>query len=244
MPKLEKLAAGDCIVAVMGLTGSGKTSFIAKACSQDDIHINTSLRSESPNIQTFTARHPKTNQRVVFVDTPGFDDTSSSDVETLTQISSWFLDAHGSKASLSAILYLHPIDRNRVSGPARRNLEMFAALCGKDAMPNIVLVTTMWDLVTAEEGEARVEELKEHFWNEMLDNGGITQRFDGTSESVWKILSDLPNDGTDLQIRKEMSRRRKALHKTKAFWALNDGMSQWLVDVRDIVIRKIVTSVD
>ncbi|KAG8830370.1 hypothetical protein FRC17_004959 [Serendipita sp. 399] len=234
MPQLEKISAGDCVVAVMGLTGSGKTSFIAKACNEGEEYINPTLTSQKPNIRTFVTNHPRTNKRIVFVDTPGFDDTASSDTETLTQISNWLYDAHNANAHLSAILYLHPIHANRVARSARVNLEVFAALCGKSAMPNVILVTTMWDLVPQEVGEIRVEELKRRFWSDMLECGGTTKPFRGTFESAWEILNDLPKTGADLEIQKER-KRGKSLHMTKAFSALNTGLlSKWIVDIREM----------
>ena len=40
-------------------------------------------------------------------------------------------------------------------GTPLKNLRMFEELCGKDALKNVILTTTMWDEVDEETGLAR-----------------------------------------------------------------------------------------
>jgi hypothetical protein len=49
----------------------------------------------------------------------------------------------------------------------------------------------MWSDVREETGVRREDELKEHFWNEMLANGCRTERFEDTYESAWRIIGSL-----------------------------------------------------
>jgi hypothetical protein len=66
--------------------------------------------------------------------------------------------------NISTIIYLHKISDNRMTGSAETNLKMFTTLCGREAMQNAVLATTMWSEVKEEDGMRREEELKTRFW--------------------------------------------------------------------------------
>ncbi|KAI6101842.1 hypothetical protein F5141DRAFT_1136077 [Pisolithus sp. B1] len=68
---------------------------------------------------------------------------------------------------------------------------MFKELCGKDNFKNVLLVTTMWDEVAEEAGSAREQELHADFWQAMIALGSTIHRFEGTTESAWKIIDSL-----------------------------------------------------
>lgn len=92
---------------------------------------------------------------VHLIDTPGFDDTHTSDREVLEGIVTWMGQAYKDHITLSCILYLHRIIDIRLGGTGLRNLIMFRKLCGDDFYPRVALVTTMWDRVPRAEAEAR-----------------------------------------------------------------------------------------
>jgi hypothetical protein len=72
---------------------------------------------------------------------------------------------------LAGILYLHPINRPRINGPAKealKNPKVFSGLCGTEKMPNIILVTTFWEGVEGNDGARRETELKEAFREQLL----------------------------------------------------------------------------
>jgi hypothetical protein len=56
-------------------------------------------------------------------------------------------------------------------GSVLMNLQVFAAMCGQTAMPNVILATTMWDLVDEQLGYARAQQLKNKFWKDMVADG-------------------------------------------------------------------------
>jgi hypothetical protein len=74
------------------------------------------------------------------------------------------------------------------SGIPFRNLGMFEDLCGKDAIRNVILVTTMWSQVRKEVGERREAELKGRYWKSMLAHGSSALRFLDSFESTWDII--------------------------------------------------------
>jgi hypothetical protein len=69
---------------------------------------------------------------------------------------------------------------------------MFSKLCGKGAMRNLILATTMWGNMSATAlGEEREKELRDVHWETMLAQGSIIKRFHNTYESAWDVLGAL-----------------------------------------------------
>jgi len=115
-----------------------------------------------------------------------------------------------------------------MAGSVLKNLHTFKSLCGSKAMPNVVIATTMWDEVKTEEGELREKELKRDFWTEMVADGCMTERFEGTYDSAWRIIGTViqKNLGTTLLIQEEMGSVGKSLHKTAAGIHAKDEMGK------------------
>lgn len=73
----------DIVIALMGMTGSGKSSIIS-LCTNQDIKIGHELVSCTQDVETYVFRRPTLRfGRVYLVDTPGFDDTNRKDTEIL-----------------------------------------------------------------------------------------------------------------------------------------------------------------
>ena len=184
-------------------------------------------------------------RRIVLVDSPGFDDTYLSDLDILKLIANWlkqtwvfkYLHLHlfnfippssyqGGKV-LSGLLYLHRISDNRMGNSPLRLLEMFKNICGEDAFQNVILVTTMWDEVTPEQGTLREQELQCAFWKDMLALGARMERSYNTKESAEQIVSKFrPETGRPLLMQTEMVVERKPLSETTA----GRPFFSWLVD--------------
>ncbi|KAI6025515.1 P-loop containing nucleoside triphosphate hydrolase protein [Pisolithus marmoratus] len=147
----------------MGPTGTGKSSFISSATEHKDDGVGHDLTSCTSNIMV--TRCEVEGFGVVLVDTPGLEDMKPSDLDILKLISDWVSAEYQTpRPLLSAILYFHRISDNRMAGTPLKNLRFFEKLCGKNAMSNAILVTTMWDEVESEVGDERLEELKDSYW--------------------------------------------------------------------------------
>jgi len=96
---------------------------------------------------------------------------------------------------LNAILYLHPIHELRFEGSARDNLDMFKSLCGEDFYSNVVLATSFWSEVSEDDGAARLAQLEEEFWFDMIQKGARTVRLPDEPESFLALLLDLARAG-------------------------------------------------
>ncbi|KAI0536361.1 P-loop containing nucleoside triphosphate hydrolase protein [Xylaria digitata] len=205
----------DLLIAVMGMTGSGKTTFISKVTGRGDLNIGHSLTSCTRDIEVIET---KIDGRVVrFVDTPGFSDTNLSDSEVLQLIADYLAAAYRNDMKLSGIIYLHPISDTRVTHHATKNLQMFQKLTGENNLKNVILATSMWDKVSMEEGLAREQELKNKFWKVLLAWEAKAVRYEGTPKSARSIAQTLmANKPFFVQLQKEMGKDNKALRDTAA----------------------------
>ncbi|KAK8875157.1 P-loop containing nucleoside triphosphate hydrolase protein [Apiospora arundinis] len=213
----QKLWGGkDALIAVMGMTGAGKTTFISKVTGRNDLEIGHSLTSCTRDIQVIETKID--GQTVSFVDTPGFSDTHMSDTEVLQLIADYLAAAYKRDMKLSGIIYLHPISDTRVTHHATKNLQMFQKLTGEKNLKNVVLTTSMWDKVSPEEGAAREQELKDKFWKVLLAYQAKAVRYAGTTESAQRLVSQMLADNKPfyLQLQEEMGKDNKALRDTAA----------------------------
>jgi hypothetical protein len=158
--------------------------------------------------------------KIIFVDTPGFDDSFKSDAEVLREIADWLSRAYEKKIMLTGIIYLHRITDVRVGGSALKNLSMFRKLCGEDAFGSVVLATTWWDKVDLAFGEEREKELisEKAFWVGMVNRGSKVFRQNNGAVSARLIVDYLVNrkQKMKLQIQEELVTEKKTLDQTGA----------------------------
>ncbi|KAI6013519.1 hypothetical protein EDC04DRAFT_2579352, partial [Pisolithus marmoratus] len=178
---------------------------------------------------------------VVLVDTPGFDDTSKSDLEILESISEWLSKTYKKGTLLSNILYFHRISDNRMAGTPLKNLGIFQKLCGAKAMSQVVLVTTMWDEVDGVVGNERLEELKNNYWKLMIAQGSTTYCYLNTLESSSQLLSQLiekkQREVREVRLQKEIAGEGLEVRETDAGRELYSRLDQIAEKRREILAR-------
>ena len=155
------------------------------------------------------------------VDTPGFDDTERSDTEVLTMIASYVSKLYDSKIKIDGFVYVSPITQTKMSGSAVKNLNMFSVLVGDEASSEVVLVTSMWNMVGDWNiAEDREKTLLERFWKPLIDKGSRVCRLDHRRLGALQVLDVLlqrgETHGKVLQIQRELVDEKKALDKTEA----------------------------
>ncbi|KAL4064015.1 hypothetical protein J3A83DRAFT_667588 [Scleroderma citrinum] len=210
------------VIAVMGSTGVGKSSFIRNSIppgSRTEVKVGHSIQSETSEIQSISWV-TENGIRVKIVDTPGFDDSrpGMNDVQVLKMIATFLINEYKGPR-ITGLIYVHRISDTRVGGSSQRNLRMFRKLCGDETMKNVVIVTTMWDRVTPEEGEKREQELatNERVFKPLLDNGAIMMRHYSTPESAADVIHHLlKKNPTTTQIVCEIVEEEKVLEATAA----------------------------
>jgi len=114
-----------------------------------------------------------------------------------------------------------------------RNLQIFASLCGQQAMPHVNIVTTMWSDVHEGIGARREKELEKVFWGDMVGSGCKTKRFEDTFESAWDIIGK--NPGTSLRFQERLGDIGKPFGDAGPYYPRKDGFSAWISVFKDAV---------
>lgn len=207
----------------MGITGSGKSTFISHLV-ENDVTIGHDLTSCTTEIGIHSFLH-KNKRRIYLIDTPGFGDTNRSDTDVLKDIAFFLTQTYRRTVRLAGIVYLHRITDLRMAGSSLKNLSMFKKLCGENAYQHIVLATTMWGNLTGPNltyatGVKREQELlaRKDWWGLMAQRGSQVVRHTDDRASAEGIVShivDLESTVT-LDIQREMVDQGKGLQDTAA----------------------------
>jgi hypothetical protein len=227
----------DVLIAVMGVTGTGKSTFISHL-TDSEVEISGKMESclfllfwylskavanvcSGTQEVTIYACDYSESSMVYLVDTPGFDDSGRSDTEVLREVAAWLTDSYSTRLQLNGIIYLHRISDNRFGGSAKKNLLMFKKLCGADVLKNIVLATTMWETTDEDVGKGREAELIERpdYWGWMHQQGSHVTRHQNTRESAMRLVDIFASSKTTkhkvvLGVQKQMVTDGKTLDET------------------------------
>ncbi|EJD50954.1 hypothetical protein AURDEDRAFT_112043 [Auricularia subglabra TFB-10046 SS5] len=116
---------------------------------------------------------------------------------------------------------------------------MFAKLCGRDAMPHVVLCSTMWDrLEDSAEGEARERELCASFWHDMIADGAKVARHDGSPASALAVAARVAvRPPVELQLQRELVRDALTLPETAAGQEIGYALLDAVVRQQDELTR-------
>ncbi|KAI9675987.1 MAG: hypothetical protein M1822_008373 [Bathelium mastoideum] len=211
-------------IAVMGVTGSGKSTFIKTVSGNEDIEIGHALESCTADLVGYSFHFRGYN--VNLVDTPGFNDTFKSETEVLQLIADWLGGSYKSDTRLSGIIYLHSINNTRMEGSALRNFKMFRQLCGNDPLKNIVLATTFWEIGDEQKSLDREKELstREDFWGDMLAKGSAIKRVKDRNSALDIVSGLLGKSPKALKIQRELVEEEKHLVDTAAGQVVNEEL--------------------
>ncbi|KAF9781350.1 P-loop containing nucleoside triphosphate hydrolase protein [Thelephora terrestris] len=211
-------------IAVMGATGSGKSSFINTA-SGSHLRVGKNLKSCTAEVEV--ADFILDGRQVILIDTPGFDDTNVSDAEILKKIAAFLAVTYKSGSRLAGIIYIHRISDDRFTGISVRNFKMFRQLCGDSTLKNVVLVTNMWGRVEKDVGEAHEKELAEVYFRPALEKDAQLARHHNTTQSAHEILRRImKNDPAPLLIQRELVDEGKDIKHTSAGVAVNEELNK------------------
>lgn len=139
---------------------------------------------------------------------------------------------------LDGVLYLHDITVNRMNGAPIKSYKLFRQLCGNKAMTHVIIVTTMWDAVSLENGERRMQELRDDYFDDALRHGVGVMRHYNTKQSADTIIAEVLNRSANLapdalKIQREMVIDQKVIAATSAGQELLDQLDQATVKARN-----------
>ncbi|TDL18001.1 P-loop containing nucleoside triphosphate hydrolase protein [Rickenella mellea] len=219
------------IIAVMGATGVGKSSFINSA-SGHRLAVGHALDSCTQEIQEVRMEWGKEKTPVLLVDTPGFGGSSMSDTEVLRLIAKYLVTSAGTK--LAGVIYMHRISDSKVEGGTRRNFRMFQQLCGSEHLQQVVVVTTWWDQVNKQVAEQRERQLRESeaLFKPMLNGGASLVRHemlqDNGYSSAQSVLDHLflPRVAINVKLQTQLVVEKKPLPATDAGSIISDDLTR------------------
>jgi hypothetical protein len=168
--------------------------------------------------------------KVYLIDTPGFNDTNRSDIETLGILASYLGASYANGVRIHGILMLHPISDNRMSGSTMRNLDMMKAMCGFSSYANLAIATTMWSTNSPLCAKREQQLLSDgRFFRELIAQGATLfrhnekGRLDSLEEvtSARRIVTHLIRQSEKhttevLQLQREIIDQQKMIGETKA----------------------------
>ena len=105
-----------------------------------------------------------------------------------------------------------------MAGTALKNLRLFESLCGEE-FNKIVLTTTMWDEVDEKTGRYRENDLKNSYWEAMVERGSTIRRFLLTRPSAFEVLEPILREESKrktLLLQREVEDYKLKLNETRA----------------------------
>ncbi|KAG9118299.1 hypothetical protein FRC07_007257, partial [Ceratobasidium sp. 392] len=200
-----------------GGTGVGKSTFVNDATGRNDMPVGHDLHSQT---QAVAASQPFVldGQNVVLFDTPGFDDTTMSDADTLKRIAEFLETMYRRGMKLKGLVYLHRITDVRMMGASARTFRLLRSLCGTENLSNVVIVTNMWSDPPTEDELMREAQLKSEFFKTAIDNGAqMMRRLEPgkqTAHDALRVL--LPKQAPVFQLPDELVNQGIRLEHTEA----------------------------
>ncbi|KAF8968501.1 P-loop containing nucleoside triphosphate hydrolase protein [Flammula alnicola] len=190
-PVLKDARNTDIVIPIIGRTGAGKSTFINTLLEERVVNVGDgSLCCTAVLKPVIIPGPPGTSGRLVFVDTPGFDQTGLDDSEISRRISVWLAASYSDSMKLGGVIYLRDITDKRRPGTTLKAINVFINLCyGHDNQKSVVLATTKWQTIDTAVGQRREEKLDTHWWKEMLNAGAQKFRFHNDKESAWDIVN-------------------------------------------------------
>ncbi|KAL3584904.1 hypothetical protein FPOAC2_14685 [Fusarium poae] len=222
-------------IAVIGVTGAGKTTFVSKAANRTDLEIGHGIDSCTQDIKSVT--FTLDGKQVTLIDTPGFDDTFKSDGDILQLVANYLSATYKQGTLLNGLILLQPIHGTRVQGNEMKRTRLFKRILGEGAYSRVIIATTMWSMLRNDShGNQQTQERKERddVWGDMKARGAQIVRHDDNKKSALSIIRmvfDFPNP-KPLQIQTELAHTNGRVALTSAGKQLDEDLGELVACLR------------
>ncbi|KAK1833478.1 P-loop containing nucleoside triphosphate hydrolase protein [Podospora conica] len=191
---------GEVFIAVIGVTGAGKTTFISRATGRTDLEIGHGIDSCTQDV--IPVAFTLDGQPVTLFDTPGFDDSERSDADILNLVANYMARSYEQGMLLTGVIFVQPISQQRLLGSETRRNRLFKKILGEDAYSHVMIATTMWNQVPEREAESRMDQRRnrDDIWGDMVKLGAKVVRHDDNAASATKIVQTLIDLGSPVEL--------------------------------------------
>lgn len=169
-----------------------------------------------------------------------FDDsnfTDRPDFAILQSIAAYLSASYSQGIRIHGVIFLHRIIDNRITGSARRNIELMKALCGPAYFPHVALATTHWSTTMESASRLRDREIllqtQDAFFRPLLAGGAKLFRHHDAAASACQIVRHLINISdrcggqiVPLALQRELVDENKTLDVTAAGWVVMDAATR------------------
>lgn len=142
-------------------------------------------------------------------------DTNKDDMDTFIRVVHFPSVSYANNVALNGIIHLYSVADTRLTGSAKRNMELMKRICGTDAYPSVHMVLNMWfpDEASLEHKKQRARErqLEEEYIIDMhLGDGRIHRLMASVKQSQRRaaarhvLTKDMGHRPITLQIQAEM----------------------------------------
>ncbi|KAF8545925.1 hypothetical protein OG21DRAFT_1607897, partial [Imleria badia] len=187
-PKSDPMS--PMMIAVISATGVSKSQFIRTLTRDNSVVVSDNTFDVNP-VRCF---HSESGKEVIYLDTPGFSQftvTGRTDLDILATIVDWLKVMLMSQQGITfaGILYLHRISDDRVTNVSAMKLKTLQGVYGKDSLPNVTFVTTMWEWEDKVFAEKRQAQLERELGASKIMLGAQVARFGNTRADGWSIIN-------------------------------------------------------
>ncbi|KAF9044915.1 hypothetical protein BJ165DRAFT_1404194 [Panaeolus papilionaceus] len=183
------------IFVLLGPTGAGKSTFIESLAPKGSLGISShQLEGFTQSISLYHIKNMFSSPSIpiYLVDVPGFGDTKLSEMRIVTMIKEWKARTGMQRTKLRPNFVLHTCELYPLPGSQRRMLKTFQSLTGIRSAQNVVIVSTMWDILWGESSTRRAhrnfKQLEDEIWQDYLKGGSKLFKFENTFKSALTIL--------------------------------------------------------
>ncbi|KAK0720829.1 P-loop containing nucleoside triphosphate hydrolase protein [Lasiosphaeris hirsuta] len=222
-------------LAVFGMTGAGKTSFVTLATGSD-FKIGHDGSSCTKNVQ-IAVKPLGDGRTVALYDTPGFDDSEHEDEQIFEDLAKWLATSEKVGKRLNGVIFMQPITNARIADSERQKLQLFKQIVGRQYYHQVVIVTTMWDTFNHTKGKMNEKNRTDSVWNDMIACGAEVLQFKNTEESAASIVKHFTsNPGSfppeSLLLQQELRMHKGRLRETRAAKQLEGDIGKKVEDLR------------
>lgn len=149
-------------VIVMGKTGSGKSSVLNSLTNTKYFRVSSSIMSETREVQSFRGKFKGCPESpdIVFIDTPGFFDSSSKDNKIIAKIA---LSLHQIGDGVNLVLFCFPAYEIRLDSSMQASWRFLRLIMGNAVYEHVVIVLTHGSRLTPQELENSVARMTTEF---------------------------------------------------------------------------------